>query len=296
MKKIGKYPIEVFCYDFENKTESCQLAIKQQYCKYIKGTCVKPRKSEPHIKVGICSIGSTINKSRQVHPVIICPQRFKEESMFETIREKYLSHWKNVKWIQEVNIGVGGNVDYVAVEVDEYDRVKDFLCVEIQAAGTTGTPYPWVKELIELGHYSNSNKPSYGINWANEFTKTMMQQAYKKGKIVESWHRKIVFVVQDLALGYLQATSDCSKLTPYNPEYPVDFCTFNLAWKEGKDWTLVFDQIRSTTIDGINLIIGGANVSEYPTVREFIGNIVKKGISDGVLQSNSYTKSLSENL
>lgn len=294
MKKIGKFPIEVFCYDYENKTESCQLAIKQQYCKYIKGTCVKPRKSEPHIKVGICSLGCTVNRSEEIHPVIICPQRFKEDSMFETIREKYLSHWKNVKWVQEVNIGVGGNVDYVAVEVDEYDRVKDFLCVEIQAAGTTGTPYPWVKELIELGHYTNSNKPSYGINWANEFTKTMMQQAYKKGKIVETWNRKIVFVVQDLAMEYLQATSDCSKLTTSNPDYPVDFCSFNLAWKGDKGWTLVFDQIRSSTIDGINLIIGGANVSEYPTVREFIGNIVKKGISDGVLQSNSYTRSLLE--
>ena len=50
--------------------------------------------------------------------------------MFETIRQKYLSDWKNVKWIQEVNIGVGGNVDYVAVEVDDFDVVKDFLCVE----------------------------------------------------------------------------------------------------------------------------------------------------------------------
>ena len=292
MKRIGKYPIEVFCYDYENKTESCQLAIKQQYCKYIKDTCVKPRKSEPHIKVGICSLGSTVNKSREVHPVIICPQRFKEDSMFETIREKYLSHWKNVKWIQEVNIGVGGNVDYVAVEVDEYDRVKDFLCVEIQAAGTTGTPYPYVKELIELGHYTNSSKPSYGINWANEFTKTMMQQAYKKGKIVESWNRKIVFVVQDLAIEYLQATSDCSMLTDYNPNYPVDFCTFSLKWINDNRWSLVYDNIRSTTIEGINKIIGGANVSEYPTVQEFIGYIVKKGISDGVLQSNVYTRSL----
>ena len=295
MKKIGKHPIEVFCYDFEDKTESCQLAIKQQYCKYIKGTCVKPRKSEPHIKVGICSLGSTVNKRKEVYPVVICPQRFKEDSMFETIRKKYLSDWKNVKWIQEVNIGVGGNVDYVAVEVDEYDRVKDFLCVEIQAAGTTGTPYPWVKELIELGHYTDSDKPSYGINWANEFAKTMMQQAYKKGKIVESWHRKIVFVVQDLAMEYLKATSDCSKLTSYNSDYPVDFCTFNLSWKGEKEWTLVFSQINSTTIDGINLILGGANVNEYPTVSEFIGNIVKKGISDGVLQNNSYTRSQLEN-
>lgn len=290
MKKIGKYPIEVFCYDFENKSESFQLAIKQQYCKYQKGTCVKPRKSEPDIKVGICSLGSTVVRGKTIHPVIICPQRFKEESMFETIREKYLSHWKNVKWVQEVNIGVGGNVDYVAVEVDEYDRVKDFLCVEIQAAGTTGTPYPYVQELLTYGYYTGRSY-TYGINWANEFTKTMMQQAYKKGKIVESWNRKIVFVVQNLAIDYLMASTDCSKLEPSNPLYPVDFCTFDLVWN-GFSWSLAFNKIFSTTIDGINRIIGGAKVSEYPTVDEFIGNIVKKGISDGVLRSNYFTRSL----
>ncbi|WP_298071909.1 NotI family restriction endonuclease [uncultured Bacteroides sp.] len=295
MKIIGKYPIEVFGFDYENTTESCKLARKQQYCKYIKGTCVKPRKSEPQRKVGICSLGSTVNKSKEIHPVIICPQRFKEESMFETIRQKYLTHWNNVKWIQEVNIGVGGNVDYVAVEVDEYDRVIDFLCVEIQAAGTTGTPYPYVNDLIEYGKYTNTNKPSYGINWANEFTKTMMQQAYKKGKIVESWNRKIVFVIQDLAIEYMQATSDCSLLTDYNRDYPVDFCSFTLLWSQDVgQWYLSFDKIRSTTIDGINRIIGGANVSEYPTVQEFICNIVKKGIADGILSNNSYTRSLCE--
>ena len=44
---------------------------------------------------------------------------------------------------------------------------------------------------------------NYGINWANEFMKTMMQQVYKKGKIIHSWGRKIIFVVQDLAIDYL---------------------------------------------------------------------------------------------
>lgn len=290
MKLIGKYPIEIFCCDFENQSPSTKLAYKQQYCKYIKGTCVKPRKSEPHIKVGICSLGSTVNKSRDIHPVIICPQRFKEDSMFETIRQKYLSNWKNVKWVQEVNIGVGGNVDYVAIEVDEFDRVKDFLCVEIQAAGTTGTPYPYVKELLEHGKYTGKSH-TYGINWANEFTKTMMQQAYKKGKIAEYWHRKIVFVVQNLAMEYLQATSDCSKLEDYNPEYPVDFCSFNLRWN-GENWTLAFDNIKSTTIDGVNRIIGGAKVDEYPTEEEFIKNIIKKGLTDGVLSFNNHLKIL----
>lgn len=288
MKKIGKYPIEVFCCDFENHSEATELAFKQQYCKYIKGTCVKPRKSEPHIKVGICSLGSTINRGREIYPVIICPQRFKEETMFETIRHKYLSHWKNVKWIQEVNIGVGGNVDYVAVEVDEYDIVKDFLCVEIQAAGTTGSPYSYVKELLKSGHYSGK-RYTYGINWANEFSKTMMQQAYKKGKIVEFWNRKIVFVVQNLAMEYIQATSDCSKLEGYNPAFPVDFCSFDLKWKVDR-WGLEFNNIQSTTIEGINLIIGGAKVDEYPTEEEFIRNIIKKGLADGIFSINSRIK------
>lgn len=288
MRKLGKYPIEVFCCDFENQSEATKLAYRQQYCKYIKDTCVKPRKSEPHIKVGICSLGATVNKGKTIYPVIICPQRFKEDSMFETIRQKYLAHWHNVKWIQEVNIGVGGNVDYVAVEVDKDDIVKDFLCVEIQAAGTTGTPYPYVKELLESGHYSGK-KHNDGINWANEFAKTMMQQAYKKGKIVEFWKRKIVFVVQNLAMEYIQATSDCSLLEEYNTSFPVDFCSFDLQWERDR-WSLEFDNIKSTTIEGINRILGGASENEYPTEEEFIRNIIKKGLSDGVFTNNPRLK------
>lgn len=131
MRKLGKTPIEIFGYDYTSVNEAFQLAIKQQYCKYLKGTCNKPRKSEPQIKVGICSLGSTVCGGGVIQPVIICPQRFKEDAMFETIRRKYLSHWKNVKWIQEVNIGVGGNVDYVAIELAIDGSIKDFLCVEI---------------------------------------------------------------------------------------------------------------------------------------------------------------------
>ena len=132
----------------------------------------------------------------------------------------------------------------------------------------------------------NTDSTIDGINWANEFAKTMMQQAYKKGKIVEYWNRKIVFVVQNLAMEYLQATSDCSKLENYNPEYPVDFCSFGLHWN-GSKWTLSFDNIKSTTIDGINRIIGGANINEYPTEEEFMKNIIKKGLSDGIFSLNA---------
>ena len=284
MRKIGKTPIEIFCHDYTSTSEVAKTALKQQYCKYIKATCVKPRKSEPQIKVGICSLGATVNKGNEVRPVIICPQRFKEDVMFETIRQKYLSHWTNVKWVQEVNIGVGGNVDYVAVELDRNNKVKDFLCVELQAAGTTGTPYPAVQDFIKYGKFGHS-KFTYGINWANEFSKTMMQQAYKKGKIVESWKRKIVFVVQDMAMEYLKAASDCSKLGAFDPSMPVDFCTFKLTWDAYiNEWKLEYDKRESTTIDGINTILGGAAVEDYLSEDEFKENILRKGIADGIIE------------
>lgn len=289
MKQIKKRPTEVFGFDCDaNLNEKAfRLAIKQQYCKYIKSTCVKPRKSEPAVKVGICSLGASMANDKAMRPVIICPQRFKEESVFETVRQQYLESWKNVKWIPEVNIGVGGSVDFVAVEVGKNGEIKDFLCVELQAAGTTGSPYPAVQEIISSGKFE-SESYNYGINWANEFSKTMMQQAYKKGKILESWKRKIVFVVQDVAIDYLKTATDCSMLTRSNKKHPVDFCTFKMVWDGNKNWKLAFDKIYSTTIEGVNLMLGGAAVNEYPTEEEFIQNIIKKGVADGILNRNYY--------
>lgn len=289
MKPIKKRPTEVFGYDCDANLndKAFTLAIKQQYCKYIKSTCVKPRKSEPTIKVGICSLGASLATDKTMKPVIICPQRFKEDAVFESIRQLYLSNWKNVKWIPEVNIGVGGSVDYVAVEIGTKGEIKDFLCVELQAAGTTGSPYPAVQEIINNGKFA-ADSYNYGINWANEFSKTMMQQAYKKGKILESWKRKIVFVVQDVAIDYLKTATDCSLLTKSDQKSPVDFCTFKMAWDNNKNWNLMFDKIYSTSIDGVNLMLGGASVNEYLTEAEFVQNIIKKGIADGILNRNFY--------
>lgn len=283
MKKLYKTPIEIFCYDVDSQDESFQLAVKQQYCKYIKSTCNKPRKSEPHIKVGICTLGATVARSKDIKPVIICPQRFKEDTMFETIRKKYLLHWKNVKWIPEVNIGVGGSVDYVAIELSDNNEIMNFQCVEIQAAGTTGTPYNAMMEYKQFGKFLNTSYP-YGINWANEFIKTMMQQAYKKGKIVESWDRKIIFCIQDVGMEYIQSSSDCSLLTDFDMSLPVDFCTFKLNWT-GTAWSLSFDNIYSTSLAGINRIIGGAVQDEYLTVEEFKLNILRKGMQDGIIKT-----------
>ncbi|MDR2064805.1 MAG: hypothetical protein LBP85_03745 [Prevotellaceae bacterium] len=287
---INKFPTEVFGCPYTGQSAKLQSAIGQQYCKFIKGTCIKPRKSEPYIKVGICSLGYKGGFVNRHIPVIVCPQRFKEDLMFETIREKYLSRWNNIEWISEVNIGVGGSVDYVAITKNRKGEIVDFLCVEIQAGGTTGSPYPAVLDLKNHGKYQKENY-NYGINWANEFSKTMMQQAYKKGRIINHWNRKIVFVVQDVAIDYIKSVADASRLYPSRPEMTVDFCTFGLQWNVYQ-WHLQFKDIFSTDLEGINLILGGAEVDDYPTEAEFIQNIIKKGITDGVLNKEEYGKFL----
>lgn len=60
MKKIDRTPIEYFCHDCGTFDASFALDVKQQFCKYVNGTCVKPRKSTPEIKVGICTVGASV--------------------------------------------------------------------------------------------------------------------------------------------------------------------------------------------------------------------------------------------
>ena len=84
-------------------------------------------------------------------------------------------------------------------------------------------------------------------------------------------------------MDYLYHATDCSKVTDSNFDFPIDFCTFKMNWN-GASWNLSFDKIRSTTIEGISAILGGAPVNEYPTENEFIESITKKGIADGILK------------
>ncbi|PGH39751.1 MAG: hypothetical protein CRN43_07195, partial [Candidatus Nephrothrix sp. EaCA] len=153
-------------------------------------------------------------------------------------------------------------------------KIKDFLCVEFQAAGTTGTPWDAVLEFKKKRNFSKDNYP-YGINWANEFVKTMMQQVFKKGKIIERWKHKIIFVFQDVGMQYIKRATDTSGIRETDLKDPIHFCTFGLAWSKDR-WDFKFVERLSTNLEGINKILGGALEEEYPSVEKFIENIERK--------------------
>jgi len=281
--RIAKHPTEIFGYSYTEHGTDAKKALEAQSCPFLGDICKKPRKSEPHIKVGICSVGYKGNFLDEYRPVIICPHRFLEEEVFNTVERLYLSDWDgNVEWVSEANIGVGGSVDYVAVKLDsKNDSIQDFLCVEFQAAGTTGTPWQAVVEF-KANRSFNKNSYPYGINWANEFMKTMMQQVYKKGRIIQFWKRKIVFIVQDVAIDYLKSAVDTSDLRAATDEDEIHFLTFGMIWEKDKGWRLKHNGSYSTDLEGINKILGGAQTENFLTEEAFKNNAYSKGKSDGV--------------
>lgn len=137
---INKFPTEIFGYPFTDNSQEAVKALDCQFCPFLAGECKKPRKSEPHIKMGVCSVGYKGGFLKNAIPVIVCPHRFETDYIFQTIQKHYFSTWKTVEWVKEVSIGVGGSVDFVATERIN-NEIKNFLCVEFQAAGTTGTPW-----------------------------------------------------------------------------------------------------------------------------------------------------------
>lgn len=280
--KIGKFPLEVFGTIYNDSSNEAKDYRNRQYCPYLERECTKPRKSEPEIKVGICSVGYKGSFTDTYTPVIICPFRFLEDVVFQSIHDRFFPDWEHTRWVKEVNMGVSGNVDYVAVKTNKYGTIaSDFYCVEFQANGTTGSPYPYVKDLLKQGEYKVDY--TFGLNWANEFMKTMMQQVYKKGSVVNTWGRKIVFVIQDTALKYLESAVDTSGLRN-NMNDPVHFMTYKEVWNEKKNcYLLTFDKWVSADLNGINKILAGANSTDYLTSDDFLKNAISKGNSDGVL-------------
>lgn len=280
--EIKRYPTEYFGFPYTDNSYRAKKARSEQYCPFTKRTCTKPRKSEPHIKVGVCSVGYKGDFLTKFTPVVICPCRFNVDSVFDTIRDHYFGKLlddQETVWASEVSLGVGGSIDYVAVKKKKFGGIasfEDFICIEFQAAGTTGTPWEAIQDLKKTGKFSKESY-NYGINWANEFAKTMMQQVYKKGQIIEFWNKKIIFVVQDVGLDYLRAHYDTSGLRESRDADSIFFYTYKMEWNEEScSWELKPHERVSTRTDGVRKILAGATQEEFLTISQFIQNVERK--------------------
>lgn len=267
-KPTGRIPYEIFGFS-TNKTlnEEEIEKINDQYCPFLNSECTKFRKSDPKVKIGSCSLGHKDN------PVIICPERFKVPVVFKTIEDRYFEGKKAV-WVPEVSLGDRGNIDYVVALPNGDQDLDDFLCVEIQANGTTGTPWPAIEHFRTEHTMEDAPDSKYGFNWANEYTKTLTQQLLKKGQLIEKWKKKIVVVIQDSGIDYIRKQGQ--GVNEYNKEDTVHFIPFSMNYQADK-WVLsISPKEYSANMNGI--IQSLTSASKVPiSLDEFQRQILEKG-------------------
>lgn len=271
--QFSGHPIEIFGRIFTDKSQDAKEMRSKQWCPYEDKICIKNRKSDVKVKIGICSLGYKPEFADHYVPVVICPLRFHSREIYKSVKENYFSHVKDedIVWVPEVNLGNAGSIDFVLANKND---LGDFLAVEFQANGTTGTPWDALKDFYKTGKFSSS-RYKFGLNWANEIVKTMMQQAYKKGVVLEDWKKKILFVIQDVSMEYLRANNDTSGLHSPNDEDPIHFATYKVKIRDNKV-VLELQEKLSTNTDGIRRILSGSSVEDWPTQEQFVSNIRRR--------------------
>ena len=283
--EIGKYPLEYFGHTFTDFSETAREHRGEQHCPFLGSECKKPRKSNPSVKVGVCTVGYKAAFMDRSEPVVICPHRFEYSGVFDFIANHYFpvdDDWL-LQWIPEVNMGRAGSIDYVLAKSRRENPavIDDFICVELQAAGTTGTPYQAVLDF-QNGVDFTRKKYKFGINWANEYGKTLMQQVYKKGMILESWGKRLVVVLQDAGMKYLRSGSnDVAGLNdPANYDDLIHFYTMGMVWAEERDrWEFVPTGILGSNVEGVRKLLSGSAVVDRITEEEFCQNIIHRSPS-----------------
>jgi len=256
--KIGQYPTEIFGYSYTDHSDEASSGRRAQFCPYLQAECKKPRKSDPKTKIGSCSLGyKTGTFMQKYEPIIVCPHRMWVNSVKGSLAQTIFPDTSEalLSWHGEVPIGQIGTADYVLVKHDNKQNVEDFVVVELQTNGTTGTPWDALVDFKKYGRFTQE-KYKYGLNWANQYQKTMMSQIYKKGEILRVWEKRYVIAVQDTGIMYMQHVSGnvLSEVVSIGKS-DFYFVSYSMKWDGKRAWGLVRDKIYSASIEDINTML-----------------------------------------
>ena len=275
--EIGKYPTEVFGHAYSEFSAGgeARAHLEDEHCPFIEGRCKKVRKSDPNTRLGTCSVGYGGGRGGRGAwtPSVICPYRLHVPGIFDTVR-RMAFRGAPARRLAEVPMCVG-TFDFVLARCDD-GRVEDFCALELQAGDTTGTPWDAVVDLKEHGRY-RSAKYEYDLNMAHQYQKTAMQQMYKKGRVMESWQKHIVMVLQDTGIEYLyrSSASDASGLVENggmdlgNSDKFIHFAPFTMSWL-GDRWEPTITGVYDTDSAGIANLLGAPPSGRPEKLEEFV--------------------------
>lgn len=249
--------IELFGHPTGQISLDWQNIVSEQACPFLGRKCYKVRKSSPNVSIGTC----TVLPGRSLEPIVICPARLTERrQVFTDCLHLLTTHepGNELHVVSEVSIP-GGSVDYFLISVKN-GKVKDFVGIELQAVDTTGTVWPerqrFLNQLgLEQDDYEDVEKP-YGMNWKMS-AKTILIQIHHKIRTFEHVNKKLVLVIQDKLLAYMEKEFNFAHLNnPAGLGDSMHFHSYRLNAEPDSLYKLVLQSRLSTDADGIGICLG----------------------------------------
>jgi hypothetical protein len=203
-----------------------------------------------------------VSYGKPLEPVLICPTRLIEKrKIFTDCLHLLTSHepGNDLHIVSEVSVP-GGSVDYFLVSAAG-GKVKDFVGIELQTLDTTGTVWPERQRLMrDLGllrsDMAETSTKNFGMNWKMT-AKTILVQMHHKLLTFEHVNRKLVLVVQDRLLNYMEKEFNFDHLNrPALLGDPMHFHAYGVSEKENGTFGLNLSKRLSTDEEGISACLG----------------------------------------
>lgn len=243
--------LELFGNGTEEEADWSRV-VEEQLCPYVGSTCIKTRKSQPEVAIGTCCV----SYGREERTLVICPNRLLRGADVILDCARYLrSHGprEDLHVVPEVGLP-GGSVDYFLVSVDG-DSVRDFVGIELQALDTTGTVWPARQRFLrEAGVRQDSedgrSSRRYGMNWKMT-AKTTLIQLHHKVRTFEALGHRLVLVLQDELLHYLQREFAFGHVGRASDDDPMQFHAYRVHRGGQADSGLQLVERLSTDTEGV---------------------------------------------
>ncbi|NLX41803.1 MAG: hypothetical protein GXY75_07930 [Bacteroidales bacterium] len=259
-------PNEIFTYPLTNKSELAQKAINDYNCRFLNKMCDKQSRLINY-PMGVCSVNHGESKP------IICPNRFLEDNIvFINICKSAFGTTDNILLFKEVKLDDVGTFDFVLVKHRPISsQIEDFCIVEFQSDSTTGTG----KLVIALEDFmanKDTNKSyGFGMNTYNTIKLSYIQMLIK-GQVMESWNKKIFWVMQDFVYDNMVNRFNLVDLD-YDEKDKTHYHIYDLVLNDENLYNLKLKERKSTTISNL---IKAFTHQPTPSIDNFISKLEKK--------------------
>lgn len=263
-----KNPNEIFTYPLSNKSRIARDTVNNYDCRFTGNRCNKKSRMIEY-PMGVCSVNHSEKK------LIICPNRFLEDNLvFTNICMSAFGTTDNVLSFKEVRLNGVGTFDFVLVKHKSIScQIEDFCIVEFQSNSTTGTG-KLVNALNDFMNGKDINKSySFGMNTYNTIKLSYIQMVVK-GQVMESWNKKIFWIMQDFVFDNMVSRFNLGNLD-FDEKDNSRYHVYDLipGPKNENIYNLKLKEEKSTNISNL---IKGLIDQQTPSVDKFISKLEKK--------------------